>query len=195
MAGEFNSSQHISLQHFTLPELAPKITLPSLDACVFQAPCRYNMIIGRDILRHFQIVLNFHNNEIKTDTHTIPMRTFPRMHADSAALALHIHTRHIHQITSDDSFAITTNKTVIQESTYDQHGVRTVCNKCTHLTNNQREQLHSVLCKYQTIFDGTLKHYPDEEIHLDIDPTIKPNCSGTYPVPHKQLPLFKKELD
>ena len=45
------------------------------------------------------------------------------------------------------------------------------------------------------MFDGVLKHYPDEEIHLDIDPSIRPHCCRAYPVPQTHLKRFKEELD
>eukprot|EP00536_Pseudo-nitzschia_multiseries_P013531 jgi/Psemu1/35466/gm1.35466_g len=50
MAGEFNSTQQISLQHFTLLELDPGVTLPSLDACIFTTPCRYDIILKCNVL-------------------------------------------------------------------------------------------------------------------------------------------------
>eukprot|EP00536_Pseudo-nitzschia_multiseries_P014447 jgi/Psemu1/38729/gm1.38729_g len=98
MAGEFNSTQQILLQHFTLPELDPDLTLPFLDAFVFQAPaCScYNIILGRDVLCHFKIVLNFHENLIG-QTH------------NPTTLALQIHTLQIntlHQKQPNKSFAM-----------------------------------------------------------------------------------------
>eukprot|EP00536_Pseudo-nitzschia_multiseries_P001063 jgi/Psemu1/2421/gm1.2421_g len=186
MAGELNSSQQILLQCFTLPKLDPDVTLPSLGACVFQAPCCYNIILRRNILCHFKIVLNFHENLIKSTKQIIPMRTFPRLLASPAALTLQIHALQIdtsHQTQPNKSLAVTDNKTAILNSTYDQDNPQ------------QYDQLHTVLCKYQIVFDGNLKHYLEEEIHLDISPTVKPHCSCAYPVPHAQLTLFKKELN
>ena len=37
--------------------------------------------------------------------------------------------------------------------------------------------------------------YPDEEIHLDINPPIRPHRCCAYPVPCSQLNHFKEELD
>ena len=45
------------------------------------------------------------------------------------------------------------------------------------------------------MFDGKLRHYPDEEIHLDIDPMVLPHRCRAYPVPQSQLNHFKTKLD
>ena len=45
------------------------------------------------------------------------------------------------------------------------------------------------------MLDDTLKHYPDGEIHLDIDPSSRPHRCRVYPVPRTQLSCFKEELD
>ena len=45
------------------------------------------------------------------------------------------------------------------------------------------------------MFEGKLKHYLDEEIHLRINPSIRPHRCHAYPVPQSQLRHFREELD
>ena len=66
MAGEFSSYQQVSLHDMLLPEIGQDIALPELQACVFPASCRYDIILGHDTLRHFQIVLDLDNNIINS---------------------------------------------------------------------------------------------------------------------------------
>ena len=51
------------------------------------------------------------------------------------------------------------------------------------------------MSKYHKLFDGTLKEFTDELIHLDIDKGVKPTTSRAYTVPHVHMGTFKKELD
>ena len=37
--------------------------------------------------------------------------------------------------------------------------------------------------------------YPHNKLHLDVDPSVKPFVSRAYPIPKKQLQIFKQELD
>ena len=50
LAGSFKSSEEIVLGDLGFPELHSKQSLPELKAMVFHAPCRYDVIIGRDVL-------------------------------------------------------------------------------------------------------------------------------------------------
>ena len=45
------------------------------------------------------------------------------------------------------------------------------------------------------MFDGKLRHYSDEEIHLHINPTIHLHQCHAYPVPQSQLNRLKDELN
>ena len=47
--------------------------------------------------------------------------------------------------------------------------IQTVVQNYTHLSQDQRNSLASVINDFTDMFDGKLKHFPDEEIHLDIN--------------------------
>jgi hypothetical protein len=84
---------------------------------------------------------------------------------------------------------------VITESNYEKVDVTEVVNGCSHLSSSQKRDLKRLLIKYETLFDGKLKVFPDEQIHLDLIPTAEPYRARTYPIPRTQLDVFKKELD
>ena len=73
--------------------------------------------------------------------------------------------------------------------------IQTVVQNCSHLSLDQQNKLASVLSDIPGMFDGKLRHYPDEEIHLGIDPTIHPNGCRVYPVPQSQLNCFNDKLN
>ena len=64
-----------------------------------------------------------------------------------------------------------------------------------HLSSTQQQQLSTLLSQFPTLFNGELKVYPHNKLHLDVDPSVKPFVSHAYPIPKKQLQIFKQELD
>ena len=50
MAGTFKSTKEIVLSDMILPELRQNTYLPKCPARIFNADCRYDMILGRDAL-------------------------------------------------------------------------------------------------------------------------------------------------
>ena len=77
MAGNFQSNQQLSLSTVSLPELSD-LTLPNLNARMFNANCRYDLILGRNILSHFGIDIDFKSQCISGHTgYSIHLRQFP----------------------------------------------------------------------------------------------------------------------
>ena len=77
LAGSFTSSEQVDLYDFVLPEFHGKRFLPHVAAQVFHAECRYDMIVGRDILRAFGIKLDFEDDCVVSQGISRPMREFP----------------------------------------------------------------------------------------------------------------------
>eukprot|EP00957_Ditylum_brightwellii_P203205 15333638-Ditylum_brightwellii.AAC.1 len=59
IAGNFNTSREVNLREILLPEFDKTKRIDGITAYVFDAPCQYNMIIGRDFLCKAKINLNF----------------------------------------------------------------------------------------------------------------------------------------
>ena len=78
-------------------------------------------------------------------------------------------------------------KTVDSEEIIKEH--------CPHLNKTQQDQLKEVLLKYDKLFDGYLKEYPGQPMHIDLQPNASPVYRRPYPVPQVHLATFKKELD
>ena len=132
------------------------------------------------------------------------MRFFPDDIIDPAHIAAQLHLDYIDPFWSnpcnDNAYTLaipsdTLAKPEILPSNYKPINLKEIANNCTHLTFSQCQQLHYLLKKYSDVFDGKLRHYPDELIHLDIDPSVKPHCCHAYPIARSQLKLFKQELD
>ena len=92
--------------------------------------------------------------------------------------------------TSDEQYS-----TQIMDSKYDAIDPNLVATSCKHLSTEQQQGLSSLLSEFPILFNGVLKVFTDERIHLDVDPTVPPSRSRAYAVPQLHLPTFKKELD
>ena len=88
LGGTFNSTEQVCIEELSFPEFFAKRKLPKLSARVFHADCRYDMIVGRDVLRAFGVLLDFEGDQMQCDGSTIPMRTFPTDTASSGNYAL-----------------------------------------------------------------------------------------------------------
>ena len=224
MAGTFSSNQQVHLTNLVLPEFRHNQFIPDLPCRVFTAECRYDMILGRDALRRFGLELDFVNNRMTHNDVRLPMRPFPDHLQANLSVAEQLQLDDMDDYLLDDpsrchndeNFApalFSDNDTcpdstassdlpqqdvhpaTILPSLYDKADVASVVQQCTHLTQEQRDKLHQVLSKYETLFDGKLKKYQGEQIHLEIDPSISPTRTRAYPIPHAHLKVFKDELD
>ena len=65
----------------------------------------------------------------------------------------------------------------------------------SHLTKKQQDQLKEVLLKYDKLFDGVLKEYPGQPMHIDLQSNASPVYRRPYLVPQIHLATFKKELN
>ena len=233
MAGNFQSNQQLSLSTVSLPELSD-LTLPNLKARMFNAKCRYDLILGCDILSHFGIDIDFKSQSISGPTgHSIHLRQFPT----STALAhtdigVYLSIDHFSNLLSDtltssnDDAPLASDiqeplsspeppclpephtthpdpnplplskkhKTSILPSLYEKHDPQTIAKRCIHLDNDQQCLLADLLAKFTTLFNGELKVYPHQKLHLEVDPSVRPFVSRAYPIPKSQLQIFKAEL-
>jgi len=197
LAGSFTSSEQVCVEDLVLPEFHPKQSLPKLGANIFNSECRYDMILGRDILRAFSVILDFEDNCILSDGVRIPMKPYSVSSPESLLqdfllqdIAEHLSDKDENYLFSDDGFV-----QEILDSKYDAMDPKAVADSCTHLSENQRADLAQLFSKFTKLFDGKLRHFTDERVHLDIDETITPKRSRAYAVPHMHKTLFKRELD
>ena len=77
LAGDFTSNESITLKHVLLPEFHRTRRLDTLQAKIFDQSCRYDMILGRDLMNDLGIVLNFELKSMEWDKAIVAMREHP----------------------------------------------------------------------------------------------------------------------
>ena len=200
MAGTFKSTKELILSNMVLPELRRNTYLPKCPARIFNADCRYDMILGRDTLCYLRITLDFAQNLIKAPGMHISMKPFPSIPPSQfSALAINLIPNHIDNFLSDDSHSsnddamtpddASENKELEQyptsttpdepdihaqilPSNYDPADLRFVAQACTHLSLEQQNKLHEVLSRYPQLFDGVLCIFPDKRYIWTLIPLL-----------------------
>jgi len=105
----------------------------------------YDMIIGRDILSDLGIKFDFTNNTMEWDGATISMQSsdvdHPQVYFSLEPASMFNNAECLKDIL---------------DTKYKASDLCKVIEVKTQLTNNQKHQLHSLLTKFNNLFDGTL---------------------------------------
>ena len=74
LAGNFTANESITLKNVLLPEFHCTRRLDTLEAKIFNQMCRYDMILGRNLMNDLGIVLNFELKSMEWDKAIVAMR-------------------------------------------------------------------------------------------------------------------------
>ena len=103
------------------------------------------MIIGRDILQGLGIKFDFSDLTIEWDAVTVPMRDANSVQED----AFYVHEP---EAISEATQCIKS----ILDAKYEKDNLQEVAATATHLSTAEQHKLHSLLNKYEDLFDGSL---------------------------------------
>jgi hypothetical protein len=110
------------------------------------------VIVGREILKELDILMSFKNETIEWDDVIIPMKP------DTAKIEEHFHIADSFQ--NDDA-----SKRIkrILHAEYKTADLRNIFTDRTHLSTNEKHDLHVILNKHKTLFDGSLGTWKNEQ--------------------------------
>jgi hypothetical protein len=151
---------------------------------LLSTPTGYDMIIGTDLMSDLGIKLNFQDASVEWDEASIPFK-----HKDAKfETDLHI----------EDSRAVresTTRMKQILDATYEKTELTQIVSECTHLSKTERRLLHTVLQEYESLFDGTLGSWNNEEYDIELQPDAKPYHARAFPIPKIHEQTLRTEVD
>jgi len=220
LAGTFCSNQQVTAETMCLPEFFKQRALSDVPIRMMNAPCRYDIIIGRDALTRFGMKLDLEDLTMTWDGKVVPMRVpsdYPTKPGETSPLGMNLYidafedelfdNDKIHFVSDDpmpqdgsshdissDSFA-NPNLTLTSNKYKAVHINDWVESNCKHLDSSKRQALAEVLIKYPSLWDNKLGTYPDNKVHLELSDDDIPHSSRGYPVPFAHCKLFKEELD
>jgi hypothetical protein len=189
IAGDFVSTQSTYLKDLVLPEFDKTGQVEGIVAFIFDAPCNYDVILGRDFLRKAGIDLSFKHGTVKWLEKMILMKD--RDHWDKQEnwfLTLD------EEDEDDEDDELESYATEILDAKYDKTSPNKVVKLQTHLNDHQQAELQKVLEIYPALFDGTLGLYPHQQIHLELEKDATPSHARPYAVPKANDAVFKKKL-
>jgi Retroviral aspartyl protease len=196
LAGSFSMTEYLPAQQVQFLELHPTMSLDLPASPVFeQAGCRYDIIMGRDLLQRASITISFVDNTIFMLESMIAMSTIA-MCTHQQLLKLQ-DPQDLYLEMQDTLHGSFTNlyKVQYKRSEYKASDVREIVGQqCTHLDADKRNELYAVLSRFPDLFSGRLRMYP-KEVHVDVNPTVAPSFQHHYAVPHHNLAVFRYEID
>jgi len=190
-AGSFSTTKRCNVS-FTLPAFHEhrEITWNCYVDETDSKSCKYDMIIGRDLMHEIGIDILFSKSQIVWDNASIPMESVDKLdskyvdHFEQELLF-------IHDPISTDAERI---QSIIDEK-YSKQDLDSICNACNHISTPDKKRLHSLLMKYENLFDGTLGTWKTDPVQLELkDPEAKPYHAKPYPVPQAHEQALREEI-
>lgn len=181
-AGHFETSSKCDVE-FALKELQEKRLIKSSFHVVNNDMSQYDMILGRDILSHLQIDLEFSTNSIVWDSAKVPFR-----HSDSTAADAY-------SIKDSSSVRTAANRIKdILDAKYEPANLHEVAESCSHLSENEKTLLEQCLRRHETLFDGSLGKWTGDPYHIQLQKDATPYHARPYPVPQIHEQTLKDEV-
>ncbi|KAG7359913.1 hypothetical protein IV203_035011 [Nitzschia inconspicua] len=195
--GNFNPIGYVNLKDVSFPEFSHTRRLPNVKCYVFDAPCRYDLIIGRDALRDCGMMIDFGNEQLSWFDNTVAFRTLSQfLDKSTVGTALEVPPYHVRIAESNTVESFYNIAGPLKASDYRKVEIETVVAKQTHLNKAQQTDLLKVLDQYDQLFSGKIGHYTKRKFHIDIVKDATPfHCKQPYPVPLVDRETVKAELE
>jgi transposase InsO family protein len=186
IAGNFFSGRSVSLSEIVMPEFDKTRKIDGIKAFVFDEPCAYDIILGRDFLHKTGIDVLFSRGIITWLDKAIPMKT-------PADLSIHLLDDDEDDFRDEEEYE-DAFISEIMDAKYEKTTTAEVAAQQTHLNESQRLRLSEMLGGFNTLFDGKLGHYPHQQVHLEVEDNAIPIHTRAYPVAKTHEHAFKTEL-
>ena len=180
-AGDLTTSKKTKAV-FTMPELC--------DDQVIEWPLHvadnmgaYDMILGRDLLAFLGIDIRFSDRTVNYRERSLPFKPYDA----TPETGYHV----------EESMAITESADRIKEileAKYEAADLNDICQAQKHLTADEQGKLHTLLSRYEELFDGTLGTWNLEPVDIELLPDAKPYHARAYPVPRCHEATLRMEV-
>ena len=211
LAGTFTANEEVKLYKILLPEFHKTRRIQTLTARIFDHGCRYDMILGRNLMNDLGIVLHFNTKSMAWDGSIVTMREYDQTQ-EQTSLATNLLLDIIDSnLEANDSITLLDQPSdvhyqekdvdpsgyktkTIRTSLYEPSNLQDIVDKCVYLLPSQREKLYSLLAQFHNLFDGRLKTFKGPPVHLELIENPVPVRRRPYTIPTSQLAVFKEEL-
>ena len=157
------------------------------------SPHCYDMILGHDIMNELGITLNFKDQTMTWDDWTIHMKD-PESLPDLMDPVNDFFWNNDHYKTEACQEASICLQKIL-DAKYALVDLDVVIQACRHLTEDEKNQLHALLCIYEHLFDGTLGTWNNEPYNINLKEGAKPYHSRPFPLPKIHEHTLEVEFD
>ena len=193
-AGTFTTSSTAKIK-LSLPELdSNKIVTWDCYVDDSTEKQRYDVIIGRDLLSVLKLNLDFDTMSISCEKGPYMGCSTPMKPIDDVLKFSGV--KEIMEILDVDPVHDATKRVArITKANYKKADLDDVVKQCTHLNDNEKLELLSLLNKYKFLFDGTLGTWNTNPVNLELKDGATPYHGKPYPVPKIHEKVFREEIE
>ena len=175
--GDFTIQGVVELDKATLPQFMCRSKFSfRAHQIVSKAKGMYDIILGRDFLQ--QIEKEFCWDDIKVPI-TNPGHWTKQL------------VKQFSKCKDPDE----TEETFLLDVKYEKINLNKVVERQTHLNQENKELLQTLLQKFEGIFQGTLGRYTGDKVNIELKKNVKPFHAKAYRIPHAILLVLKKEVE
>lgn len=195
--GIFKPLGFVYIYDLALPEFSHTRRFTVVKAYVFDAPARYDIILGRDFLRMANMKLDFYKNETVWFENRVPFHDSSFLDdGDNIRRALQVNPFRIQQASSYTGDSFYNVEGPLKAADYQKVDIPDVIAQQHHLSPTQRDDLSKVLNKFDKLFSGKIGHYKKRTFKIELKAgTVPYHCKQPYAVPLVDRQIFKDEID
>ncbi len=179
---EYSTSKKVRLQ--------PNIVKYNLGE---QAPI-YDLIISKQNLHDLGVELGFKEKTIQIDKMLLPMRNITNLQLKPSITRAFRRNNCLAQEPISTCSA-TKRMVEILDAKYEKADRQDILrDNCSHLKASDREELLSMLLKFELLFNGILGDWNLLHVSFKLKDGMKPYHVRPYPIPHKHKAILMKEI-
>ena len=189
-AGTFMTTQSTRIRAHKLLELNSQRILQRTKVQVAEGELGvYDFIFGRDYMNRYGIDLLFSEGVIQWDGMQMPMKETAVQEKPQRQ-----EQEEEGETSEEDEWSKHFAQHIL-DAKYEKQDLLRVAKDQIHLKPEQRMELHSLLEKYQSLFQGDLGEWPNEEVSVELTADAIPyHCGKPIRIPHVHLETLKKEV-
>ena len=144
----------------------------------------YDMIIGRDILIDLGFKFDFEDRSVEWDGASVPMKDTSQPEQT------------LFFVPDPDAIADASERLKsILDAKYEAADLGEIARDADYLNPDQKRKLHSILMKYEELFDGTLGKWEMEPYEVELREDATPYHARAFPIPRIHQASLRTEVD
>ena len=190
MGGVFETRRKAQIE-FKLPEFTHNKTvkwITHVDEITDPTKTQYDLIIGSDLMRELNIVIDYRQQHIVWDDVAVSMK-------QKGVVADPEMTQTIYEMTKESSILKMSEErhNEIIKAMYGKVDIREHVKTFKHLTTEQQQQLAKVLEAYPDMYEGSIGTLNIDPVHFELKPKAVPFHAKPFPIPKAYENLTKEE--